>query len=601
MNHYILYTLIPLLGLAIGHQLSTLNTTKGAFYSTSSNVQLTKGVLLLNYTLLPPVELLSTLCKTGLKLEHIYVTIEEIKGDSSLILAISHTLHHFIDTFQLPWLESAPNYCKTSKYKFDINNLHSVLQSSSFGPGNPSTSGNHTTHMLSKRRRRGLINLGGSALKLVFGTATESDLQDLSKNIDNKFKTLRQITSKVLFSALKINKRLNTLDGVLHELSKLALRNNHNYKLLEVLNMINKIDLFLSETSIHSAIVNTMMSLITLNSIHHDLLPMSAFKHLVSEVSSHFRLQPIMVINKTTYSDYLNFCSISRGQGRYNLLINIPFSDGSYISSYTIHPFPTIVAGKKRFLLKEPKSLLLVDKNSYLVYESPEICVTHTSTMLCPSIEPIWSSPNDQCLSQLIMGLQPTLCTFEKIEPTTIYYTNFQGFWLISLLNTTLARISCHEQKDIPQYRSLNGIVIIPPGCSFSTDTLSLYSPLATSQSLVGPTNNPVFLPHIDMSNRTNYLFSKEDTLVENLKQTMIQLNKKGTNDSLASILVSLRDTTVSAEKRSIITYTLFFIIFIFMGFTLYAWCKSSFKHKLSKLTTFCRPEPSLTVNSTNN
>ena len=103
MNHYILYTLIPLLGLAIGHQLSTLNTTKGAFYSTSSNVQLTKGVLLLNYTLLPPVELLSTLCKTGLKLERIYVKIEEIKDDSSLILAISHTLHHFIDTFQLPW------------------------------------------------------------------------------------------------------------------------------------------------------------------------------------------------------------------------------------------------------------------------------------------------------------------------------------------------------------------------------------------------------------------------------------------------------------------------------------------------------------------
>ena len=598
MKFFSIYTFFIFVGLTTGLKIPTLNTTKGAIYSTSSNVQLIKGVLLLNYTLLPPIELLSTFCKTGLKLEHIYVAIEDTKSDSSLILAISHTLHHFIDTFQLPWLESATNYCKTSKYKFNISTLYSVLQSSSFGSDNPFNSSNYTRNMTLKRGRRGLIDLGGSALKLIFGTATENDLNDLSANIDKKFKSMKQVTSKVLFSAQKLNKRLNTLDGVLHELSNLALRNDHNYKTLELLNIINNIDLFLSETSIHSAIVHTMMSLSTLNSIHHDLLPITAFKHLISEVSAYFRLQPIMIINETTYSDYLNFCSITRGQSRYNLLISIPFSDGSYLSSYTFHPFPTVAIGKKRLILHEPKRLLLIDKNSYLVYDSPNNCLTQASTMLCPLNEPTWSSPDAQCLSQLIIGLKPTLCTFDIIKSTTIYYTQFQRFWLISLLNNTLSRINCHGQTDIPHYKSLNGIIIIPPGCSFSTETLSLYSPLTTSKSLTGSTGDPIFLPLIDLSNKTDFLLLKDDTLIDEIKQSMIKLNKKGTNGSLASILLSLQDTSLFAEKRSIITYTLFFIIFLFLAFMLYAWCKFSFKRKFSEQSIFYRPEPRLPINS---
>ena len=106
-----IYTLLAFLGLTTGLKIPTLNTTKGAIYSTTSNVQLIKGVLLLNYTLYLLLNSFQHFCKTGLKLEHIYVAIEEVKSDSSLILAISHTLHHFIDTFQIPWLESATNYC----------------------------------------------------------------------------------------------------------------------------------------------------------------------------------------------------------------------------------------------------------------------------------------------------------------------------------------------------------------------------------------------------------------------------------------------------------------------------------------------------------
>ena len=142
------------------------------------------------------------------------------------------------------------------------------------------------------------------------------------------------------------------------------------------------------------------------------------------------------------------------------------------------------------------------------------------SLLLCPYIVPMLNSPNDHCLSQLILGLTPTLCSFSQLPTTEIYYHQIDGTWLISILNETLGKLECSgHTRNGPSYQKFSGIIVLPLGCRFSTGALSLFPP-QVSRSSLQDTGFPIFLPMLNVTNSSS-LVSTEEAILADLKTSM--------------------------------------------------------------------------------
>ena len=169
------------------------------------------------------------------------------------------------------------------------------------------------------------------------------------------------------------------------------------------------------------------------------------------------------------------------------------------------------------------------------------------------------NSPTDHRLSQLILGLTPTLCFFSQLPTTEIYYHQIDGTWLISILNETLGKLQCSGQtRNGPSYQKFSGIIVLPPGCTFSTGSLSLFSP-QVSRSLLQDTGFPIFLPMLNVSNSSS-LISADEAIPADLKTSMAKLKMLGVNNSLDTVLVSLMSSARAADTKGIIGYILVFI-----------------------------------------
>ena len=345
-------------------------------------------------------------------------------------------------------------------------------------------------------------------------------MDSLEEKINDKFTTLAKITSQVSFSAKKLHRRLSSVDRILHDLVNIERNHVHKIKVIEVLNTINKVDNFLTEIQLHSSYVLTIITLSTLGKIHPELIPYPAFLHLVTECAQHFRLQPILPVTPDTFPRYLSFAQVHKNIAPFNVLISIPFSDGSSLTAYNFIPFPTVVSQGHRYVLKTDEHLLLIQKSSYYVFNSLNDCIMDNSLLLCPYIVPMLNSPSDYCLSQLILGLTPTLCSFSQLPTTEIYYHQIDGTWLISILNETLGKLECSgHTRNGPSYQKFSGIIVLPPGCTFSTGTLSLFSP-QVSRSSLQDTGFPIFLPMLNVTNSSS-LISTDEAILADLKTSM--------------------------------------------------------------------------------
>ena len=229
---------------------------------------------------------------------------------------------------------------------------------------------------------RGLIDVDGRALQLLFGTATQQDMDSLEGKINYKFATLKKITSQVSFSAKKFHRRLSSVDRILHDLVTIERNHVHKIKVLEVLQTVNKLDNFLTEVQLHSRYVLTIITLSTLGKIHPQLILYPAFSYLVPECAQHFRLQPILPVIPDTFPCYLSFPQVHKNVETFNVLISIPFSDGSSLTAYNLIPFPTVVSQDHRYVLKTEDHLLLIQKSSYYVFHSLNYCIVDNSLLL---------------------------------------------------------------------------------------------------------------------------------------------------------------------------------------------------------------------------
>ena len=186
---------------------------------------------------------------------------------------------------------------------------------------------------------RGLIDVDGRALQLLFGTATQQDMDSLEGKINYKFATLKKITSQVSFSAKKLNRRLSSVDRILHDLVTIEQKHVYKMKVLEVLQTVNKLNNFLTEVQLHSSYVLTIITLSTLGKIHPQLILYPAFSYLVPECAQHFRLQPILPVIPDTFPCYLSFAQVHKNVEPFNVLISTPFSDGSSLTA----SFPSLL------------------------------------------------------------------------------------------------------------------------------------------------------------------------------------------------------------------------------------------------------------------
>ena len=166
------------------------------------------------------------------------------------------------------------------------------------------------------------------------------------------------------------------------------------------------------------------------------------------------------------------------------------------------------------------------------------------------------NSPSDHCLSQLILGLSPNLCSFFQLPTTEIYYHQIEDTWLISILNEMLGKLeSSSQSRSGPSYRKFSGIIVLPPGCTFSTGSLSLFS-LQVSRSSLQDAGFPIFLPMINITNSSS-LISADEAIIADLKTSMANLKTLGVNNSLGTVLVSFMSSAKAADAKDIIWYIL--------------------------------------------
>ena len=215
-----------------------------------------------------------------------------------------------------------------------------------------------------------------------------------------------------------------------------------------------------------------------------------------------------------------------------------------------------MVSRGHRYVLNTEDHLLLVQKSSYYVFPSINDCIEDNSLLLCPYIGPMLNSPSDHCLSQLILGLSPTLCSFSQLLTLEIYYHQIEGTWLISILNETLGKLECSSQsRNGPSYQKFSGIIVLPPGCTFSTGSLSLFSH-QVSRSSLQDAGFPIFLRMLNLTDSSS-LISADEAILADLKTSMGNLKTLGVNNSLDKVLVSLMTSARAVDKKGIIGYIL--------------------------------------------
>jgi hypothetical protein len=337
------------------------------------------------------------------------------------------------------------------------------------------------TQVKNPRKRRGLIDFGGQALKFLFGTATHSEVQDL-QSIVSKYEDQSDDTIHALKAQLTLIRTVDkeTRQNTVNLLEQARILRQIVFEIVTVNNTLLAADDRLEAVfEIQRNISSSMRELeFTAPRLQQELMQL----HEGLDVTSSGRLSSVLIplnnlsallqqialklprdvsfITSTDIDNMYVYYDVARVQAyatvnAIHLVVRIPLR-GAYriMTLYRVEPLPTFSTLIKRPMQIEPETTYFAvteNRQYYALLKEADIqnC-EHGLITICEANFPLIHKRVSSCMSALYFGhskvayiLCRKLILQENFKPVWIYAKNKNAFWVYSLPAPTRVTKTC--------------------------------------------------------------------------------------------------------------------------------------------------------------
>lgn len=430
------------------------------------------------------------------------------------------------------------------------------------------------------RKERGLINLGGSALKFLFGTLDNGDLQALSHRIDGVAGDSKKIlhllheqttiVSQVVKMGQRFDKGVHTLENATRLVNARLddLRKELQHKQRDTSTRLE----------IYAAVTSSLREVeYTLNAVKEDVLALTAALQdtALGKLSPYFLSPPMLLtvcIRAQTYLPvdvtfltelhldmmylYYNMVQVTATltpQHSLRLFIEIPLrAPNRVFGLYRAWPLPTPLGNHSAAAYIKPAFPYLAitqDQQAYLELDSTDLraCKKNVITV-CPPQKPVRNPSQRTCLYSLFIGDVPKIqqvCDRRIIKDPqpVLYRPEHTNQWIYSTGVTHLV-VKCATANSTTIEKQVirgTGIISIPPTCYVHHTDFTLlphFTQASPLESIHPSFHIPVFQELIP-----NFNFSIDTPMVsDSQSDTVSKLLDSIRHDSDLRLGVSLQE-----------------------------------------------------------
>lgn len=350
------------------------------------------------------------------------------------------------------------------------------------------------------RKKRGLINGIGTAIKWLAGNPDAEDAQFYSDainsimNNEKQTKVLMQQQVSILSSTIsnfnnsffKMNENIGVLNKNLKEFNHFARDLNNIQHAYEIESQISNHLILLIEMT-DEILFNLQnyvndVSLIQHGIINYRLLPPEALYQELSKISINISLPiPLNIENIYYYYRIMNLKSFIK-DNLLTIALEIPIASSQSLDLYHMFslPHPHNEDNSLFSYIEPSKSYLLISplRTIYLLADKLENCMEyHPREWICKEM-PTLKKADSSCEVQLLMKITneiPSSCIKRSfIADVEIWHKMDENEWLYSLSNPTRISIICDEESLKQEILERIGILKLKPHCKAFTDRTSL-------------------------------------------------------------------------------------------------------------------------------
>lgn len=346
-------------------------------------------------------------------------------------------------------------------------------------------------HLLTPRRqKRGLINLIGHGTKLLFGTATEEDIEEMSFKLDIVHKENMQMGDLVHTQISLITSTLTELNNTREELSKLALklyilsqRVNQIDTKISILELFNDAEIeFQLESENIEHELNNLLQIITASTYgkcHPLLLSPTKLEKAIQEVTfrlpEHYKLPPLPV------SQFYNVAKlfIISNKTQITALVNIPLCENKEFRLHKILALP---------FREENRNQIAKLQHKYIAIDTLQEQYTLFSDIQyqkCTEVNRIYICNAHILFSSIVPSCEVSILKNKSEYCVLINYEFDHNIWIYLKRNTylyivqepTKIQVICRMDRN-PVYRTIErkGVVELRTGCYLNDKGIQLHA-----------------------------------------------------------------------------------------------------------------------------
>ncbi|KAL7648139.1 UNVERIFIED_CONTAM: hypothetical protein RMT77_000040 [Armadillidium vulgare] len=347
----------------------------------------------------------------------------------------------------------------------------------------------------SRRTKRGLIDGAGKIFQAIFGTAVDSDVKHIRREIqilsdkdEGYNKAITQLRNQLKDTVSGVNKlftrvgeiidRETQMEDYLHSIGYGLMLNEFFTMASTYLSDINRIRSQVNRIRDGAATYRTPLDAYQVD----DLIPIvhDASKELLLSAFVDIHNDPVTFMKLTwSYPDLDHV---------YSLVTFIPLTNGEIFTTLEIHPFPTHINtdtdNAYRVTFTPENRIYFINKNKFLytrtTHEQFKLCKTVVNTHACPLTNPIFTFDIPDCVVILYTNGSfsdlHTLCEFEKIMSDEIITEHIRSYIFISVNTLKKGILHCGDHQ--PKETVLTDIFILKPRCTIRTSYHTFMNPV---------------------------------------------------------------------------------------------------------------------------
>ena len=350
------------------------------------------------------------------------------------------------------------------------------------------------------RPRRGAINLLGQLANLLFGVATQKEVDNIHNQL-NDLNHLSEEERKTLNVHTEIlNITVRDLRHIHSAIDKLEAAANNTANIIRHFSI--KTSMIEEELRMLETIALLQLALSDLN---HDLTSMKlGFQEMLDTYASTFVIPDAVFLNilkeaslklpgllfpaepefLSVYRDISTVYTRQMATGGYlcfYLLIPMKGDPADVFDIFRMSSLPYPLQNSSYFVETVPASKYLAvteDRNAYMLIEEFDKCRQHDSLFICPPVGPVYTTNTPVCEIALFLDYPEavSLCPKRVVQQFRPHFYRLPDGWAYSVDRATTLTMVCPSNAltKAKQEVSGTGVLYVGPSCAVHSEAFSL-------------------------------------------------------------------------------------------------------------------------------